>query len=46
MPNIKILSFGLGIERLAMWLFGITNIRAINCFYRDKNISETMKYGK
>lgn len=46
LPNIKILSFGLGIERLAMWLFGITNIRAINCFYRDKNISETMKYGK
>lgn len=46
LPNTKILSFGLGIERLAMWLFGITNIRALNCFYRDKHISETMKYGK
>ncbi len=48
-PNSKILTFGLGIERLAMWLFGISNIRALNCFYRDKNISEiseTMKYGK
>lgn len=46
MPNITILSFGLGIERLAMWLFGIKNIRALNCFYRDKNFSETMKYAK
>jgi len=45
-PDIKILSFGLGIERLAMWLFGITNIRNINWFYRDKNISETRKYEK
>jgi asparaginyl-tRNA synthetase len=46
LPNTKILSFGLGIERLAMWLFGITNIRSLNCFYRDKKISETMRYEK
>jgi len=45
-PSAKILSFGLGMERLAMWLFGITNIRSFYCFYRDKNISEVMKHGK
>ena len=45
-PDITILSFGLGIERLAMWLFGITNIRDLNCFYRDKTISESRRYGK
>lgn len=46
MPDITILSFGLGIERLAMWLLGIKNIRALNCFYRDKNFGEIMRYGK
>jgi asparaginyl-tRNA synthetase len=32
--------FGLGIERLAMWLLGLKNIREIHPIYRDTGFSE------
>jgi asparaginyl-tRNA synthetase len=32
--------FGLGVERLAMWLFGLENIREIHPIYRDTGFSE------
>lgn len=35
--------FGLGVERLFMWLFGIKNIRRIHPFYRDTGFSEILK---
>lgn len=38
--EICISGMGIGIERLAMWLFGIDNIRKIKLFYRDKKFSE------
>lgn|GEM_PF-411045 len=35
--------FGLGIERLAMWLLGLKNIREIHPVYRDTDFSELKK---
>lgn len=32
--------FGLGLERLLMWLIGLRNIREINPFYRDMTFAE------
>lgn len=32
--------YGLGVERLAMWLFGYTNIRQGVIYYRDEGFSE------
>jgi asparaginyl-tRNA synthetase len=32
--------FGLGVERLAMWLFGLENIREVHPIYRDTGFSE------
>ena len=32
--------FGLGVERLAMWLFGVRNIRALQPIFRDTRFSE------
>ncbi len=42
-PLEKILlgGFGLGIERLCMWIFDLRNIRRLKLFYRDMNFSET-----
>ncbi|MBM7865389.1 hypothetical protein GTO89_01215 [Heliobacterium gestii] len=39
--NFSLSGFGLGVERLFMWLFGCTNIRQIHLFYRDMTFSET-----
>jgi len=38
--GIDLSGFGLGVERLAMWLFGLKNIRNLNPFYRDQSFSE------
>jgi asparaginyl-tRNA synthetase len=35
--------FGLGVERLAMWLLGLKNIREIHPVYRDTDFSELKK---
>lgn len=32
--------FGLGVERLAMWMFGVSNIRVLQPVFRDTNFSE------
>lgn len=37
---IDLSGFGLGVDRLAMWLFGVKNIRNFHPFYRDKHFSE------
>ncbi len=37
----KISAFGLGVDRLAMWLLGLDDIRALHPFYRDQEFSET-----
>ena len=37
--------FGLGVERLAMWLFGVRNIRALQPIFRDTRFSEVYACG-
>lgn len=39
-PGCRLAGFGLGVNRLAMWLFGVTNIRRLNPFFRDWRFSE------
>lgn len=39
-PNARISIYGLGIERLAMWLFGVSNIRETVLFVRDGTFRE------
>jgi len=41
--NFLLSGFGLGIERLAMWLLGLKNIRKIHPVYRDTDFSELKK---
>lgn len=38
--NFQLSGFGLGVERLFMWLFGLKNIRDIHPIYRDTRFSE------
>jgi asparaginyl-tRNA synthetase len=38
--NFYLSSFGIGIERLCMWLMGLRNIREIHPIYRDTRFSE------
>lgn len=38
--GFKLSGFGMGIERLVMWLLGLKNIRSVHQFYRDKGFSE------
>ncbi|MGE5342304.1 MAG: amino acid--tRNA ligase-related protein [Candidatus Omnitrophota bacterium] len=40
--NVLISGFGMGIERLAMWLLGRTDIRDIHPIYRDTSFSELL----
>lgn len=42
-PNCILSGFGLGVERLAMWLFGLKNIRDIQPFFRDTGFAEIRK---
>jgi len=46
MPYSKFLlaSFGLGIERLIMWLMGLKDIREVHPIYRDNDFSELKEY--
>ena len=39
-PDCRMSGFGLGVERLAMWLFGLSNIRQLTPFHRDQHFSE------
>lgn len=39
-PDSKISIYGIGIERLAMWLFGVSNIRETGLFVRDGTFRE------
>ena len=39
--NISVGNFGVGVERLVMSIFNISNIRKIKTFYRDYRFSET-----
>lgn len=39
-PDCRLSGFGLGVERLAMWLFDLSNIRQLTPFYRDQRFSE------
>jgi len=39
-PNSSSVGFGVGLERLAMWLFGLNDIRELNPIYRDEAFSE------
>ena len=39
-PGCRSAGFGLGLERLAMWLFGLKNIRQVHPIYRDTKFSE------
>lgn len=41
--DFSLSEFGLGIERLAMWILGVTNIRHINPVFRDTRFSEIPK---
>lgn len=38
--NFLLTNFGLGIERFAMWLMGLKDIREVHPIYRDNNFSE------
>jgi len=38
--NVPVCCFGIGVERLSMWLAGIKNIRHMSMFYRDMGFSE------
>lgn len=38
--------FGLGVERLAMWLFGVDNIRKLRPFFRDCRFPEITPNGR
>jgi len=38
--NFLLTNFGLGIERLAMWIMGLEDIREVHPIYRDKDFSE------
>jgi len=39
-PECRSAGFGMGLERLAMWLFGLKNIRQVHPIYRDTRFSE------
>lgn len=39
-PGCRLAGFGLGVDRLAMWLFGVRNIRRLHPFFRDQRFSE------
>lgn len=39
-PGCRLAGFGLGVDRLAMWLFGVKNIRRLHPFFRDQRFSE------
>ena len=41
--DFQLTSMGLGVERLAMWLFGCSNIRDLKPIYRDTGFSEIPK---
>ncbi len=38
--DCQLSGFGLGVDRLAMWVFGLKNIRELHPFFRDKRFSE------
>ncbi|MCX6579325.1 MAG: hypothetical protein NT166_04010 [Candidatus Aminicenantes bacterium] len=38
--NFLLTNFGLGVERLAMWLMGLEDIREVHPIYRDNDFSE------
>jgi len=46
--DFPLAGFGIGVERLLMWILGLKNIRQINPIYRDTGFSEisTTKTGE